>query len=153
MSIEFQAASEFFRNIIDKIMVVAGIISLLASVALFSPMYQWVSEVTFLSGVLLIVLGAVLHFESFTLKVPSREGWGTILMCVAAMFMATAVMFLLFAVPGGAYVMPTSFRRGAESIILISLTRPNAWLAPILIWVSVGFLVFGLFLKFSRDIF
>jgi hypothetical protein len=150
-----QTASEFFRGIIDKIMVVAGISLLVTSVVLFSSMYQWFSAAVFLFGVFLILLGAVLHFETLSWKIPSREGWGTIVLCFAAMLMATAVVVLFFAVPGEVFIW--QMRKGARGpevlYALFDLIHPTAWLAPILAWAGVGFLALGVFLKFSRDIF
>lgn len=149
-----QTASEFFKDIKDKIMVVAGTSLLVASVVLFSSMYQWFSGAVFLSGVFLILLGVVLHFETLSWKIPSREGWGTIVLCFSVMLMATALVVLFFAVPGEAFIWLQ--RKGARSplvlYMLFDLIHPAAWLAPILAWVSVGFLVLGVFLKFSRDI-
>jgi len=153
MAIGLKSAWELLRDAIDKLMLVAGFFLLIIAVFLFSPIYQWVSAVSFLFGVLLIVVGTILHFESFSLKVPSREGWGTILICVSTVFMASAVIVFLFAVPGPAYLVPTSFRPGAESILLITLTRPNAWLAPILAWIGTGLLILGALIKFFWDIF
>lgn len=152
MPINLRAALDFLRNVIGRIMVLAGFLFLVISVLLFTPMYQWLFAVSFFLGVFLIIFGIALHFESFTLKVPSREGWGTILICVSAFCIASALIVALFAVVGETHILPTSFRRGAENIILISLARPNAWLAPILIWAGVGFFVFGLLLKLSREI-
>jgi len=153
MPIDLKAALEFFSNSMDKILLVAGFFLLIVAIVLFSPIYQWFSAASFLFGVLLIVVGTILHFESFTLKVPSREGWGTILICVSAVFLATAVIVTFFAEPGSVHMLPTSWKPGGEYIILISLTRPVAWLAPILAWSGIGLLVFGVTLKFFRDIF
>jgi hypothetical protein len=153
MPIDLKAALELFSDVIDKIMIVAGFFFLIIAVALFSKAYQWFSAASLLLGVLLIVVGTIVHFESFTLKVPSREGWGTVLVCVSSVFMASAVIVSLFAVPSSIFAMPTSYHRGADYIILVSLTRPNAWLAPILVWVGIGLLVLGIVLKFSEDIF
>ena len=150
-----QRVSEFFRGIMNKIMVVAGISLLVASIALFTAMYQWLSGAVFLSGVFLVLLGVVLHFETLSWKVPSREGWGTIAICFAVMLMATAAVVLLFAVPGEVFTWLQ--RKGARSplvlYVLFDLNHPAAWLAPIFAYVSVGFLLLGVFLKFSREIF
>lgn len=150
-----QTVSKFFRGTTDKIMVVAGISLLVASVALFTAMYQWFSGAVFLSGVFLVLLGVVLHFETLSLKVPSRGGWGTIVVCLGVMLMATAAVVLFFAVPGEVFTWLA--RKGARSplvlTVLFDLNHPFAWLAPIFVWVGVGFLVLGLFLKFSREIF
>jgi hypothetical protein len=150
-----QRVSEFFRGIMNKIMVVAGISLLVASVALFTAMYQLLSGAVFLSGVFLVLLGVVLHFETLSWKVPSREGWGTIAICFAVMLMATTVVVLLYAVPGEVFTWLQ--RKGARSplvlYVLFDLNHPIAWLAPIFACVSVGFLVLGVFLKFSREIF
>ena len=148
MPIDLEAVAEFLHNIIDRIIVLAGIFLLIIAILQFSPAYQWFTVASFLFGVFLIVFGVALHFESFTLKVPSKEGWGTILMCVSVLCMSTAIMVALFAVAGGAYILPTSFRRGAESIVVIQLVRPILWLAPILLWGGVGLLLIGLALKF-----
>jgi hypothetical protein len=150
-----QTVSKSFRSITDKIMVIAGIFLLVASVALFTAMYQWFSGAVFLSGVFLILLGVVLHFETLSWKIPSIAGWGTIAMCFAVMLMATAAVVLLFAVPGEVFTWLA--RKGARSplvlTVLFDLNHPIAWLAPIFAWVGVGFLVLGVFLKFSREIF
>ena len=148
MPIDFGAVAEFLHNIIDRIMVLAGIFFLIIAVLEFSPAYQWFTVASFLFGGFLIVSGIALHFESFTLKVPSREGWGTILMCVSVLCMSGAIMVALFAVAGKAYLLPTSFRRGADYILLVELVRPTLWLAPILLWGGVGLFLFGLALKF-----
>lgn len=153
MPIDLEAILEFFSDAIDKIMLVAGFFFLIIAVSLFSPVYQWFSAASFLFGVLLIIVGSILHFESFTLKIPSREGWGTILICASAMFMATAGIVTFFAEPGSVIILPTSFRPGAKSIMLITLTRPIAWLAPVLAWIGIGLLVFGFMLKSFSDIF
>lgn len=153
MPTSHRAVSESFFDVIDKIMLVTGFLLLVAAVALFSKAYQWVSAASFVLGVLLVVVGAILRSESFRLKVPSKEGWGAILICVSAAVMAGAVIALFFAVPGQSFIMPTSFRRGADSIIMINLDRPNAWLSPILAAFGLGLLVFGVVLKFHRDIF
>lgn len=153
MPIDLKAALEFIRDVIGKIMIVAGSFLLILAVALFSRAYQWLSAASFLFGVLLILVGIILHFESLTLKVPSLEGWGTILICISAMFMATAVVAFFFAVPGKPYLIPSSFRQGAPKIVVITLAHPNAWLTPILACIGVGFLALGVFLKFFRDIF
>ena len=153
MPIDLKAALGFFSDAIDKIMLVAGFFLLILAVFLSSPMYPWFSAASFLFGVILIVVGTILHYESFALKVPSREGWGTILICVSAVFMAAAVVVSLFAVPGSVWISRAGFKPGQRSVILITLTRPNAWLAPILGWTGIGLLVFGAMLKFFRDIF
>jgi uncharacterized membrane protein len=153
MSIDLKEALEFLRDAIDKIILVTGFFLLILAVALFSRTYQWYSSISLLCGVLLIVVGISLHYESFTLKIPSAEGWGTILMGISALFMAAAVIVFLFAVPGRAYVLPTSFRPRAENIIFITLTRPNAWIAPIFAGIGIGLFIFGVVLKFFRDIF
>lgn len=148
MPIGLGAVLGFLHDIVDRIMVLAGIFFLIIAILQFSPAYQWFTVASFLFGVFLIVFGTALHFESFTLKVPSREGWGTILICVSVLCMSTAMMVALFAVAGKAHILPTSFRRGAENIIVIELVRPTLWLAPILLWGGVGLLLFGLALKF-----
>ena len=136
-------------------MVVVGVSLLVASVALFTAMYQLLSGAVFLSGVFLILLGLVLHFETLSWKIPSKAGWGTVAMCLAVMLMATAAVVLLFAVPGEVFTWLA--RKGARSplvlTVLFDLNHPIAWLAPIFAWVGVGFLVLGVFLKFSREIF
>jgi len=153
MTIDLKAALGFFSDVIDKILLVAGFFFLILAVFLLSPMYQWFSAASFLLGVLLIVVGTILHFESFALRVPSREGWGTILICVSAVFMATAAIVAFFAVPGSGWMSRAGFKPGQRSVILITLARPNAWLAPILGWTGIGLLVFGAMLKFFRDVF
>jgi hypothetical protein len=146
-----KAALEFLRDTVDKIMLVAGFFLLFLAFALFSRAYQWSSAVSLISGVLLIVVGIILHYESFTWKVPSAEGWGTILMCISAVFMAATVIVFFFAVPGRVFIL-SGLRGRSESTMLITLTRPNAWLAPILASIGIGLLVFGVVLKFLRDI-
>lgn len=153
MPIDLAAALEFLRDVKDRIMAVVGFVFVIIAVLQFSPMYQLFSVASFLFGVFLIIFGVALHFESLTLKVPSREGWGTIMICVSAFCIASAAMFALFAVVDKLLILPTSFRRGADNIMVITLARPYAWLAQILIWAGVGLFVFGLVLKFSREIF
>ncbi len=153
MPIDFKAALQFFSDAIDKIMLVAGFFFLIMAVSLFSVVYQWFSAASFLVGVHLIVVGTILHFESFTLKVPSREGWGTILICVSAELVAAATMLALFAVPGRAVILPTGFKPGSGYIAIINSTRPYLWLAPILALSGIGLLLFGVVLKFFREIF
>jgi hypothetical protein len=151
MLIDIKTALGFISRIIDKIMVVVGAFFIIFAILQFTPAYQWVSFSSFLFGVFLIVVGVALHFESPSFKVPSREGWGTILICLSFLLMATAITLLLYAVIGRMQIVPTSFRRGAESLIRFGLDRPAAWLAPILFWSGVGVLIFGIVLKLSRD--
>lgn len=153
MSIDFRSVLDFFHEAIGRVLVLVGFFLLISSVALFSKAWQYSSMASLVLGVTLVVVGIVVHFESPTLKVPSREGWGTILVCISAVFFATAVGFFLFAVPGSVWAMPASLgRRGVGEVILfMDLTRPNAWLSPILIWSGVGLFAFGILLKFSRE--
>lgn len=156
MPIDLEAVLEFFSDAMGKIMIIAGFFFLIIAVSLFSRVYQWLSMTSFLLGVLLIVVGTILHFETLTWKVPSKKGWGTILICVSAMFMASAVAFFFFAVPGSAWILPTSFRRGdvrGSYIILIDLKRPSAWLTPIMGCIGIILLIFASVLKFFDDIF
>lgn len=153
MSIDVKSVLDFFHEAIGKVMVLLGFLLLVSSVALFSKAWQYSSIASLVLGVSLVVVGVVIHYESPTLKVPSREGWGTILVCVSAVFFATAIGFFLFAVPGSVWAMPASWgRRGVgESILLMDLTRPNMWLTPILMWSGIGLFAFGILLKFSRE--
>lgn len=153
MPIDLEAVLEFFSDAMGKIMIIAGFFFLIIAVSLFSRVYQWLSMTSFLLGVLLIVVGTILHFETLTWKVPSKKGWGTILLSVSAMFLAVSAAVFFFAVPGSAWMLPTSFRRGAQDVLLIDLAHPSAWLAPILVWTSIGLLVIGVMLKFYDDIF
>lgn len=153
MSIDFRSVLDFFHEAIGKVMVLIGLFLLISSVALFSKAWQYSSIASLVFGVFLIVVGIVVNYESPTLKVPSREGWGTILVCASAVFFATAVGFFLFAVPGSVWAMPAVWgRRGVGQVILLmDLARPSAWLAPIFIWGGVGLFVLGVLLKFSRE--
>jgi len=153
MSIDFRPVLDFFREAMGKVLVLIGFFLLISSVALFSKAWQYSSLTSLVLGVFLVVVGIVVHYESPTLKFPSREGWGTILVCVSALFFATAVGFFLFAVPGSVWAMPAAWgRRGVgEVILLVDLTRPSAWLTPILIWAGIGVFGFGVLLKFSRE--
>lgn len=153
MCVDFRTVLESLGDVAGRLMVAAGIFLVIFAVLQFTPAYQWFSFASFLFGVFLIVTGIAVHFESFRVKVPSKEGWGTILMCLSVLCIAAAVTFLFYAEVGRAYIMPTSFRRGAEKLILIDLARPTAWLAPILFWTGIGFLVSGFVLKFSKEIF
>jgi hypothetical protein len=155
MPLDLRAGLDFLGNAIGRIMVVAGFFLLIASVALFSKAYQWSSIASFVLGAFFIITGAIVHYESPTLKVPSREGWGAILVCVSAVFIASAAVVTLYAVPGALWAMPRSWGRAGSTtdyILLLDLRRPNAWLAPFLAWTGIGLLVVGLLLKFSREI-
>lgn len=155
MPIDLRTGLDFVSNAIGRIMVVAGFFLLIGAVALFSKAYQFSSVASFVLGVFLIVTGAIVHYESPALKVPSREGWGAILVCVSTVFLASALVVILYAVPGSLFAMPRSWGRAGSTtdyILLLDLQRPNAWLAPFLAWTGIGLLVLGLLLKFSREI-
>ncbi len=159
MRLDLRTGLDFISNAIGRIMVVAGFFLLIAAVALFSSVYQWSSAVSFVLGIFLIFTGAIVHYESPTLKVPSWEGWGVILVCVSTLFMASAVVVVLYAVPGALWSMPTFMRRfwgtpreGRDYLLLLDLQRPSAWLAPFLALTGIGLFVVGLLLKFSRNL-
>jgi len=152
MPLDLRARLGFVSDAIGRIMVVVGFFLLIAAVALFSKAYQWSFAAALMLGVFLIVFGIVLHYESLTLKVPSKGGLGTILMCTSTMFLAGGIVAALFAVPGSLWAIPFRIHGGTEYVLLLRLDRPNAWLTPILMWIGVGLFVFGFLLKFSGEI-
>ncbi len=154
----YEVAQQFLSDIIDKVLIIAGAFFLVMTVLFFSPAYQWVSMVFLLLGVTSIIVGIVLRFESFELKIPSLEGWGTISICASAILMASAVGVALYAVAGRAYLLPAFQRAGGRLPAvyykyLLTLVHPTLWLTPILAVAGIALLTFGLFLKFYRDIF
>lgn len=152
MPIRHKTVWGFVGGVIDKVFVLVGF-SAHRSSFFFSQAYQWEFALGLLLGVFLIMVGIVLHFEVFTLKIPSLEGYGTILLCASVLFMAGAVIAAFFAVPGESYAFPTSDKPGAKWITVLQLERPNAWLAPILFGLGVGLLILGFVLRSFRDIF
>jgi uncharacterized membrane protein HdeD (DUF308 family) len=90
MQINAREAKEFIGNTINKVMVVCGILLLVVALLYITQAFQWVSTISFILGVFLITLGAILHVESFKLKMPSREGWGAILILISAVFLSAA---------------------------------------------------------------
>jgi len=153
MPIRHKTVWGFVGGVVDKVFVLIGFSLLIFAVSSFSQAYQWEFALGLPLGVFLIMVGIVLHFEVFTLKIPSREGYGTILLCVSVLFMAGAVIAAFFAVPGESYAFPTSDKPGAKWITVLQLERPNAWLAPILFGLGVGLLILGFVLRSFRDIF
>ncbi len=155
---DHEVAGQFLSGIIDKVLIIAGAFFLVLTLLFFTPAYQWFSLVFLLLGVAFMVVGVILHFESFELKVPSMEGWGTISICASAILMTLAVGVALYAVAGRAYLLPAFQRAGGRLpavyyVYLLTLVHPNLWLAPILASVGIALLVLGFFLKFYRDIF
>ncbi len=151
MQVDAKTALEFFGGVADRIMIIAGFFFVIVAVLEFTVAYQLFSISSFVFGIFLVVIGIALHFESPKLKIPSVGGWGTILICLSPILMAIAFAVPLYAVIGRTYIMPTSFRQGAQQLILIDLARPNTWVGPILFWSGIGVLILGILIKFFSD--
>jgi hypothetical protein len=157
MPIEVESIADFSKHSIGKILIASGAILLLVFILFLSHAYQWVSVFSVLLGVILMLVGTALHFESFEWKVPSLEGFGTILIYLSPLFMATALATAMFAVPIGLAVTPYYDSATSEGYyprlhaIFMLLEQPSAWLATPLMMTGLGFLALGCILKFARD--
>jgi len=159
------------KDSIDTILIVLGTFFIFLTVPSLTPDNQWFSALSLLTGVILVVAGVALHFESFKWKVPSLEGFGAIIIYASFVLMAVAVISAFFALPGGIAAIPaheSSYRAVDEHgspfgfitpgppsgyFLVVLLDRPNAWFATPLMITGIGLLVFGFLLKFARDIF
>lgn len=180
MPIEFRAILDFFRDAIGRIMIILGASFIFIALLHLNRVYQWVSSLSLLLGVTLIIIGTALHNESFKWKVPSIDGVGTILIYVSPVFMTAAVVALIFATPTGeglilppyygspddspfpVFIPPTytpghygqprsGLSPGSDVCMAMVLGRPYAWLAAPLVLTGLGLLAFGFLLKFVRD--
>lgn len=172
MPIGIRPILDSFRDAIGRIVIILGAFFILIAVLYLRPAYQWVSCLSLLLGVTSIIIGIALHFEAFKWKVPSLEGLGTILMYVSPLFMAAALVTLIFALPTDKflilpaywgdiedsspffYIPPTYTpghygqprnRANPDWPVYISVItcRPYAWLAAPLVLTGLGFLAFG----------
>lgn len=170
MHIEIRAILDFFKDSIERIVIILGAFLFLISVLLLSPVYQWFSSLSLFFGVTLIIIGTALHFESFKWKVPSAKGLGAILIYVSLLFMAAAVATAILAVPKRIALLPVSggrdehdtprvsitpgaFPHKEGSILVMFTEHPYTCLAALLMLTGLGLLALGCLLKFAKDIF
>lgn len=156
MQMEIRSILDFIRDHVDAMVISLGIFSIFIALLLLTRVYQYVSSVMWLFGVSLIIVGTALHFEPFQLKVPSRKGFGTLLMYISGLFMAAAVVATIFGVPTGLLIRPSDPwhpRTSSSTLISMSIERPYVWLAAPLMLTGLGILAFGFLLRFANDIF
>lgn len=169
MPIEVRAILNFFAECMGRFMIILGIFCIFVAVFFMSAMYQWDFCSSWLFGVTLVIIGSALHRESFKWKVPSIDGFATILTYIGPWFIAAAVTPVVFAVPqkiygipsyGGVdpdgspflFVTPGNVSKDVTHI-LVRLERPYAHLAGPLVLTGLGLLGFGCLLKFVRQTF
>jgi len=171
LEINVRAIFDYARDSIDKILIVAGVFFIFLTVPLLTPADQLLSALSLLVGVISTIIGVGLHFESFSWKIPSLQGLGTIMIYVSFVFIALAVIFAFFTLPTAVIGIPAHwssygpldehgspfayYTHGApRGYFLAMITdRPTAWLAPPLLAVGLGFLCLGFILKSARHIF
>jgi hypothetical protein len=145
-------SKEFFFDVGYKIIVVIGVIFLLLALPLFTQAFQWESLSSLFIGGALIIVSILIQFKSSELKFRSREGVGTILICASILCMISAVVAAFFAVPGKIIKVPTILHDHIKLFYyLLMLARPDAWLAPILVYGGLGLLALGFLLRFVLD--
>ncbi len=148
-------ALAFLKEYMGRIVAALGGLSILTAALFMTRLYQVVSSISFVVGVALVLSGIALHYETPRWRMPSLEGFGTVLMYVAPIFMATAVVTSIFVVPIGADIIPQrsmwTGRSATGAILIIFYERSFIWLTSPLMLAGLGLLAFGFVLKFIGE--
>lgn len=159
MPIDKYGIADVVKDSLGKILVAVGFLSFVIGVLNTSKMGSLVFAVGLFLGVCLMVIGLAINFELFKVKIRSREGTGTILMCIAPLIIVSGVIALFFAEYNwaGRYLMPTQ-RRGyivkdgsILAIVIVPLARRYLWLFKPLIVAGAILFAVGVLLKLSDN--
>lgn len=159
------AVYDFFSDALGRILLIIGVVLLFLGLLFFgSSAHQWTSAASLFLGTLCFVTGIALYLESpIELKVPSKSGLGTILMCISALLFVGAMILVFviktpidYKIPEKDYFqlsqsefletgrIPFQIFLGIREIAI----RPFAWLAPFSIILGFCTLLAGFLLKF-----
>jgi len=147
-------------DILDSVRDIAGDLLIIASVLLFfiavlymSTFYQIVSGVTLFLAVVFLVSGLAIRLEGpLTLTKPSISGFGTILICVSLVAIASIGILMLYTTPTGIRIITHISHGTVTKEMIILSAQPFAWLVAPLATIGLGLLIVGGLLKL-RDMF
>ncbi len=150
-----EIVSAFLKEYMGRILVSLGGLSILTAAFFMTRMYQVVSSTSLVVGVALVLFGVAIHYESPEWSIPSLEGFGTVLMYTAPIFMAAAVVTSIFVIPIGATTIPQSSmwtgRSSTGGILIIFYERSYIWLTSPLMLAGLGLLAVGFVLRFIGE--
>lgn len=129
---------------LSDILIVSSVLMFFICILFLTPFYQSVSMFSLFFGVIFLVSGFAIRLEGpLMLTMPSKNGFGTILICVSLVVFSLAGICMIFAEPTG--VLPLRF---AEGGFMVQYAEPLAWLFIPLVAIGIGLSAFGALLKF-----
>ena len=145
----FSDISDFLEEASGDFLIVISALLFLISLLFMSSFYQWISGLSLFFGVVLLVSGLAVRLEGpLTLTTPSKSGFGTILICVSLVSMASAGIFVLFTTPAGIRFRNIYWKgvySGTE--VNIDVAHPLAWLVMPLATIGLCLFIAGGLLK------
>jgi len=149
MPISVSDIVDFVSDILGDLLIVTSVLFFFVGLLFISAFYQWITVITLFLGVVLLVSGVAIRLEGpLTLKMPSRSGFSTILICISVVAIASAGILSLFTTPGGWKIVDVVFRgfiTGQELIVRVA--HPLASLFMPLAAIGLGLLFIGVLLK------
>lgn len=145
---------DFLENSLDSLFIASGILLLVISLLFTSPFYGWLPALSLFFGVVFLVSGMAIRLEGpLTLTKPSKSGFGTILICVSLVMLASVGVCVLFVTPSDVKFYDVIFRFwkfGTQ--VIIDVVQPLIWLVTPLIIIGLCSLSVGILLKIYDNI-
>jgi hypothetical protein len=140
-------------DFLDVMLVLIGVLLIGIGVLGASPIESLILMVGLLLGLFLIMTGVMRHYDWFPDKILSKNGLGTLLMCISPFLLVSSASLVFFADFDWAHsrLLPVEIGHGRIDpnwyIVEVPLVRIYVPLAALLMLVSIAVFLVGLLLK------
>jgi len=148
----------FLKNSVGIILVLAGLLLIVFGLLNLTSTGSLLFAFGLFFGLMLIIGGLIVHFDWFPSNIRSKDGFGSLLMCISPFLIASGLVCFFITQPNwsAAVVLPQSIRGRilpGQWIIEVPYVRVYLWLAILLpITGTLAFAV-GFFLRVLDNFF
>jgi hypothetical protein len=140
--------ASWFRDSLGKIVFLVGVLFLVTSLLLYNGFGSLLFAVVFFLGVVFVSFGLLAQLGFFSGGFRSLGGVGTVLICMAIIFVASSIILFGFLSIESARVVASIFKGAVLGYkVVFSSERPYLWLSVLLMRLGIG--AFGLGILFK----
>ncbi len=138
----------WFSDNLGKVVFLIGVVFLVVSLSIYNGFGFMFFAVSCFLGIVFTVFGLLSQLGFFSVSLRSFSGVGTILICMAVIFVASSVALFGFLEVTSSRVVAEIFKGAILGWkVILSTERPYLWLSALLIRLGFAFFGFGVLFK------